>query len=60
MVLQDTVSVFKILEGTIINDNQRQMVLTLASDLSLKSMKGAQKQEEEKLFWRKILNEHFE
>ena len=43
-----------------INDNQRQMVLTLASDLSLKSMKGAQKQEEEKLFWRKILNEHFE
>ena len=60
MVLQDTVSVFKILEGTMINDNQLQMVLTLASDLSLKSMKGAQKQEEEKLFWRKILNEHFE
>ena len=60
MVLQDTVSVFKILEGTMINDNQRQMVLTLASDLSLKSMKGAQKQEEEELFWRKILNEHFE
>ena len=43
MALPDTVLAFKILEGAMINDNQRQMILTLASDLSFKSMKGALK-----------------
>ena len=43
MVLPDTVLAFKILEGPIINDNQQQMALALASDLSFNSMKGALK-----------------
>ena len=43
MVLPDTVLAFKILEGAMINDNQRQMALTLASELSFKSMKSALK-----------------
>ena len=37
MVLPDTVLAFKILEGAMINDNQRQMALTLAFYLSFKS-----------------------
>ena len=32
MVLPDTVLAYKILEGAMINDNQQQMALTLASD----------------------------
>ena len=38
-----------------INDNQQQIVLTLASDLSLKSMKGTLKG----ICGKKILHEHF-
>ena len=40
MALPDTILAFKILEGAMINDNQRQTALTLASELSFKSMKG--------------------
>ena len=43
MALLDTVLAFKILEAAMINDNQQQMALTLASDLSFKSMTGALK-----------------
>ena len=43
MKILDTVLVFQILEGAGLNENQRQMVLTLASDLKFKSMKGALK-----------------
>ena len=43
MALPDTVLAFKILEGAMKNDNQQQMALTLASDLSFKSMKGSLK-----------------
>ena len=41
--LPDTVLAFKILEGAMINDNQREVPLTLASDLSFKSVNGASK-----------------
>ena len=43
MTLPDTVLAFKILEGAMITDHQRQMALTFASDLSFKSMKAALK-----------------
>ena len=43
MALPDTVLAFKILEGAMITDHQRQMALTFASDLSFKSMKAALK-----------------
>ena len=36
MALPDTVLAFKIFEGAMINDNQRQMALALASELSFK------------------------
>ena len=55
MDLTDTALAFKILEGAMINDNQRQMALALTSELSFKSMKGALK----RTFGRKILHEHF-
>ena len=38
MALPETVLAFKILKGAMINDNQRQMALTLASYLSFKSI----------------------
>ena len=56
MTLPDTVLAFKILEGAMINDKQQQMALTLASDLSFKSMKGALK----RIFGKKTLHENFE
>ena len=43
MDLPDTVLAFKILEGAMITDNQQKMTLTLASDLSFKSMRVALK-----------------
>ena len=43
LALPGTVLTFKILEGTMIYDNQQQMALTLASNLSFKSMKSAVK-----------------
>ena len=43
MKIPDTVLSFQILEGAGLNENQRQMALTLASDLTFKSMKGALK-----------------
>ena len=43
MALPDTVLAFKILEGAMITDHQRQMTLTFASDLFFKRMKAALK-----------------
>ena len=43
MKIPDTVAAFQILEGAGLSENQRQMALTLASDLTFKSMKGALK-----------------
>ena len=43
MALPDTALAFKILEGAMITDHQRQMTLTFASDISFKSMKAALK-----------------
>ena len=43
MALPDTVLAFRILERAVINDNQQKVALTLASNLSFKSMKGALK-----------------
>ena len=43
MKIPDTVLAFQVLEGAGLNENQRQMALTLASDLKFKSMKGALK-----------------
>ena len=43
MTFPDTVLVFQILEGAGLNENQCQMALTLANDLTFKSMKGALK-----------------
>ena len=40
MKIPDTVLAFQILEGAGLNENQRQMALTLASYLTFKSMKG--------------------
>ena len=56
MALSDILLAFKILEGAMINVNQRQMALTLASDLSFKSMKGALKCIFEEKFYIKISN----
>ena len=39
--IPDTVLVFQIIEGADLNENQWRMALTLASDLTFKSMKGA-------------------
>ena len=58
MALPDTVLAFKILEGAMINDNQRQMALTLASDLSFKNMKGALKRIFGEKSYMNILNEN--
>ena len=41
MAFPDTVLAVQILEGAGLNENQRQMALTLANDFTLKSMKGA-------------------
>ena len=41
MTFPDTVLAFQILEGAGLNENQREMALTIAIDLSFKSMKGA-------------------
>ena len=41
--IPDTALVFQILEGADLNENQRQMALTLAIDLTFESMKGALK-----------------
>ena len=41
--IPDTVLAFQILEGAGLNENQWQMTLTLASDLTFKSMKGGLK-----------------
>ena len=41
--IPDTALVFQILEGADLNENQRQMALTLVIDLTFKSMKGALK-----------------
>ena len=43
MKIPDTVVAFQILEGAGLSENERQMALTLASDLTFKSMKGALK-----------------
>ena len=43
MKLPDKVLAFKLLDGASINENQRQMCLTLANDLTFKSMKTALK-----------------
>ena len=57
MALPDTVLAFKILEGAMINEKQQQMALTLASDLSFKSMKGALKRIFGQKPYMKILND---
>ena len=41
MAFPDTILAVQILEGAGLNENQRQMALTLANDFTLKSMKGA-------------------
>ena len=41
MTFPDTVLAFQILEGAGLNENQREMALTIADDLSFKSLKGA-------------------
>ena len=43
MKIPDTVLVFQVLDGAGLNENHRQMALTLASDLTFKGMKGALK-----------------
>ena len=43
MTFPDAVLAFQILEGAGLNENQHQMALTLANDLTFKSMKGALK-----------------
>ena len=43
MKILDTVLAFQILEGAGLNENQCKMALTLASDLTFKSMEGALK-----------------
>ena len=43
MKIPDTVLAFQVLEGTGLNANHRQMALTLANDLTFKSMKRALK-----------------
>ena len=55
--LPDTVLAFKILEGAMINEKQQQMALTLVSDLSFKSMKGALKRIFGQKPYMKILND---
>ena len=47
MNIPDTVLAFQILQGAGLGENQRQMALTLASELIFKSMKGALKS-----FWK--------
>ena len=41
MTFPDTVLAVQLFEGAGLNENQRQMALTLANDFTLKSMKGA-------------------
>ena len=41
--IPDTVLAFQVLEGAGLNENQRQMTLTLGNDLTFKSMKGVLK-----------------
>ena len=43
MKIPDTVLAFQVPEEAGLNENHRQMALTLASDLTFKSMKGALK-----------------
>ena len=54
MTFPDTVLAFQILEGAGLNENQHQMSLTLANDLTFKSMKGALK----RVFSHKIEDEN--
>ena len=41
MTFPDTVLAVQLFEGAGLNENQRQMALSLANDFTLKSMKGA-------------------